>query len=125
MQNSGANTRRGNEEDWLFDIVIWTDAHARPHPEERACRRLSAESHARARVSKDEDGRRLALMLRDASQRFATVEGVALAWRCAAPQHEGGRGRRILAKRTKRAFWRNGPTPKLRGRSEQRTNLWV
>ena len=22
-------------------------------------------------------------------------------------------------------FWRNGPTPKLRGRSEQRTNLWV
>jgi len=37
MQNPGAKTRRGNEEDWLFDIVIWTDARARPHPEERAC----------------------------------------------------------------------------------------
>ena len=48
-------------------------------------------ANARARVSKDEDGRRLALMLRDASQRFAAVEGVALVWRCAAPQHEGRR----------------------------------
>src|SRR5262249_6440361 len=29
----------------------------RPHPEERACRRRSANSKARTRVSKDEDGR--------------------------------------------------------------------
>jgi hypothetical protein len=30
---------------------------ARPRPEERACRRRSANSNARTRVSKDEDGR--------------------------------------------------------------------
>jgi len=37
MQNPGAKSRRGNEEEWLFDIVIRTETHARPHPEERAC----------------------------------------------------------------------------------------
>jgi hypothetical protein len=57
---------------------------ARPHPEE-----------ARSAVSKDEDG--VALMLRD----VACVR--------AAPQHEGERGLRILAKRTQPQFWRNEP----------------
>src|SRR5262249_30569891 len=37
--------------------------------EERACAGAPAESNARARVSKDEDGHGMALMLRDASQR--------------------------------------------------------
>src|SRR5262249_7535234 len=69
---------------------------ARPHPEERACRRRSANSKARTRVSKDEDGR--ALMLRDASQRIWAVEAPALASRCAAPQHEGDGARVVPAK---------------------------
>jgi len=33
----GAKTRRGNEENWLFDIVSCGLCDARPHPEERAC----------------------------------------------------------------------------------------
>ena len=60
--------------------------------------RRFANSNARARVSKDEDGRAVALMLRDASQRIWGAEAPALASRCDAPQHEGERAR---------AFWRN------------------
>jgi hypothetical protein len=71
-------------------------------------RKGSANSNARARVSKDEDGTDLgftrdrqnsepksatadlgALMLRDASQRRRAVDTSVLAWRCDAPQHEG------------------------------------
>jgi len=37
----------------------------RPHPEERACWKIPQSSNARARVSKDEDGHGMALMLRD------------------------------------------------------------
>src|SRR5262245_41034367 len=75
------------ERDWLFEIVSCERRDARPHPEERARRRRSANferacarleglilrsahvedvrqtSNARARVSKDEEG--CALMLRD------------------------------------------------------------
>ena len=36
-------------------VLRWWNSRARPHPEERACRRRSANSNARARVSKDED----------------------------------------------------------------------
>src|SRR5215831_4728432 len=51
----------------------------RPHPEERACRKSSANSNARARVSKDEERAiGFALMLRDASQRIWAVEAPAL-----------------------------------------------
>ena len=53
--------------------------------------RRFANSNARARVSKDEDGHGMALMLRDASQRALAVEAPALASRCDAPQHEGER----------------------------------
>ena len=52
---------------------------ARPHPEERACRKSSANLNARARVSKDEERAiGFALMLRDASQRIWAVEAPAL-----------------------------------------------
>jgi|SRR5215472_3933054 len=54
--------------------------------------RRFANSNARARVSKDEDGRGMALMLRDASQRIWAVEASAPAPRCDAPQHEGEGG---------------------------------
>ena len=55
-----ANPGRKNaprERDGLFDIVRWLKRETRPHPEERACASASAESNARARVSKDEDVR--------------------------------------------------------------------
>jgi len=71
----------------------------RPHPEERACRKVCANSNGRARVSKDEEPTwvGMALMLRDASQRIWAVEVPALAFGCDAPQHEGDGARRILA----------------------------
>ena len=74
--------------------------NSRPHPEERACGVGAADWNARTRVSKDEDKSWCALMLRDASQRSAAVAGVVLAWRCVAPQHEGGRGPCVLAEQT-------------------------
>jgi hypothetical protein len=40
-----------------FEVVSRLGSDVRPHPEERACRRRSANSKARTRVSKDEDGR--------------------------------------------------------------------
>src|SRR5262249_15731416 len=52
----------------------------RPHPEERARCDGSANLSGCARVSKDEDGSAMALMLRDAALR-------------AAPQHEGEGGK--------------------------------
>ena len=83
--------------------------------------RRFANPNARARVSKDEDGRGMALMLRDASQRIWGAEAPALASRCDAPQHEGEGAPRILAKRTQLPFWRNvpkdhlGSSPRKRG----------
>ena len=74
----------------LVDVVSRGVRDARPHPEERACRRRSAKSKARTRVSKDEDGRLgFALMLRDASQHASAVEAPEFATCCDAPQHEG------------------------------------
>jgi hypothetical protein len=70
-------------------MVTFAARDVRPHPEERGRRRSSASSNARARVSKEEDGRLFALMLRDASQRASAAEAFALASRCDAPQHEG------------------------------------
>src|SRR5262249_35931614 len=67
------------ERDGLFDIVRWVETRCCPHPEERACASASAKSNARARVSKDEDGHDMALMLRDASQRASAAEASALA----------------------------------------------
>jgi len=99
------------EREWLFDIVRWElpktvgrravtsvvlilrSAHAEEIPRIRA---------RRARVSKDEDGH--ALMLRDAPQRTWAVEALALGFR--------SEGRRILAKRTQRAFWPSGSSPR-------------
>jgi hypothetical protein len=49
--------RRGNEQDWLFDIVRRMTRALRPHPEERACEILAPNANARARVSKDADER--------------------------------------------------------------------
>ena len=72
-------------------MVSFAARDVRPHPEERGCRKSCANSHARTRVSKDEDGRGMALMLRDASQRIWGAEAPALASRCDAPQHEGER----------------------------------
>src|SRR6516164_1743387 len=77
----------------------------RPHPEERGCRRRSANAKPRTRVSKDEDGR--ALMLRDASRRVWAAEAPALASRRDAPQHEGRRAT-LLSMRAARS-----------------TNLWL
>src|SRR5262249_6683683 len=80
-------------------MVSFAARDARPRPEERVCRKSSANSNARARVSKDEDERLgFALMLRDASQRIWAVEGTALASRCDAPQHEGERLLRMRAR---------------------------
>src|SRR5262249_12886678 len=92
----------------LFEVV---SRDARPHPEERACRKGPANWHACTRVSKDEDGTDLgftrdrqnsvpksatadlgALMLRDASRRTWAVEAPALASGRNAPQHEGEGG---------------------------------
>jgi hypothetical protein len=77
--------RAATRECVLLEVV---SRDARPHPEERACARRSANSKARARVSKDEDVH-AALMLRDASQRIWALEAPALPSRCDAPQHEG------------------------------------
>src|SRR5215831_16962878 len=68
----------------------------RPHPEERACAGASAESKERARISKDEDGHGMGLMLRDASQRTWAVEAPTLASGCDAPRHEGEHGQSRL-----------------------------
>src|SRR6516225_10724713 len=56
LQTPGAKNAP-RERDGLFDIVSWTEMRCCPHPEERACASASAESNARARVSKDEDVR--------------------------------------------------------------------
>jgi hypothetical protein len=70
---------------------------------ERACARLEGWGRAIG----------FALMLRDASQRASAVEALALASHCDAPQHEGEGARRILAKRSQPAFWRNEPNNSL------------
>jgi hypothetical protein len=46
---------RARERDGLFDMVKNAAGDARPHPEERAREKLSANSNARARVSKEQD----------------------------------------------------------------------
>jgi hypothetical protein len=93
----------GTMECVLFEVASRLTRDARPHPEERACRRRSANSNARRRVSKDEGVRlSFALMLRDASQLREPMEAPMLARRCDAPQHEGERARCILAKRSQR-----------------------
>jgi hypothetical protein len=87
----------------LFEIVR---RDARPHPEERGCRKGSANADVRTRVSKDEDGH-AALMLRDASQRIWAAEAFAPASRCDAPQHEGARGAAHFGETKPSSFWRN------------------
>src|ERR1700757_1988944 len=81
MQTPGAEIRRGNEKGCLYGELCSTRCSS--------YRRSSANSNVRTRVSKDEDGRLFAPMLRDASQRIWAVEAAALASRCDAPQHEG------------------------------------
>ena len=59
MQNPGrknAPRERGRLFVWL-SMVSFAARDARPHPEERGCRKGPANSHARTRVSKDEDVR--------------------------------------------------------------------
>src|SRR5262249_4039817 len=84
-ETPGQQLASGTMEWVLFEVV---SRDARPHPEERACRKGPANWHACTRVSKDEDGTDLgftrdrqnsvpksatadlgALMLRDASRR--------------------------------------------------------
>src|SRR6266566_313394 len=92
-------------------VLILRSAHARKFLRTRTRVRASRRPHpeeARSAVSKDEDGPlACALMLRDASQRASALEAPALASRCDAPQHEGRRALRILAKQTRRSFWPN------------------
>src|SRR5262249_60333587 len=65
---------------------------ARPHPEERACRRRSANSNVRTRVSKDEDEQVHAPSCFE-THRSATMLGRRRARsRRDAPQHEGRGG---------------------------------
>jgi hypothetical protein len=90
-----ANPGRRNaprERDGLFDMVNCEVRDARPHPEERACRRRSANSNVRTRVSKDEAEQVHAPSCFE-THRSATMLGRRRARsRCDAPQHEG-RGR--------------------------------
>ena len=90
-----------------------------PHPEERACRQGAASSKVRTRVSKDEDGH-AALMLRDASQRIWAAEAFAPASRCDAPQHEGARGAAHFGETKPSSFWRNEPKDHFAIRSSPR-----
>ncbi len=65
-------------------VLILRSAQVQKVPQTRAC----------VRVSKNEDEPlRFALMVRDASQRAAAADAFALALRCDARQHEGGRAR--------------------------------
>src|SRR5262249_36176064 len=80
-------------------MVSFAARDARPRPEERVCRKTSANSEgAYARLEGWGRATRFALMLRDASQRIWAVEGPALASRCDAPQHEGERLLRMMAR---------------------------
>jgi hypothetical protein len=109
---------RARERDGLFDMVKNAVSDGRPHPEERACDKGCANANLRARVSKDEDEQvGCALMLRDASQRASATAVPALASRCDAPQHEGEKAPRILAKRTQLRFWPNEPKSRLSTRA--------
>jgi len=125
MQSPGVKTRGGNEEGWLFDIVSRGTRDARPHPEERACRRRSANLQARARVSKDGDERlgspscfetrRSAFGLRKRlrSRRAATL----LSMRARA-------GRAFWRNEANRRFGETNPTIHL-GTHDHRRWLWV
>ena len=85
-------------------MVSFAARDVRPHPEERVCRKTSANSEgAYARLEGWGRAFEFALMLRDESQRIWAVEALALASRCDAPQHEGEGGPRILAKRSQPA----------------------
>jgi hypothetical protein len=86
----GAHRVRGkSKRDGLYERMMSCFFHALAVLilEERACGRRCANSNARARVSKDEDGPARALMFRDASQRAFAVDSPIS--RCDAPQHEG------------------------------------
>jgi hypothetical protein len=81
-------TRRGNEE--VCVVSNRCTRGARPHPEERAFRRHSANSNARARVSKDEDEPPIAPSCFETHRSALSAgEAIALGTRCDAPQHEG------------------------------------
>ena len=85
-----------------------------PHPEERACAGASAESNARARVSKDDDVRLGSPSCFEMHRSAAEAVGASmLPLRCNAPQHEGERARRILAERTQPVPL--GSSPRKRG----------
>jgi hypothetical protein len=89
---------RARERDGLFEMVKNAVSDGRPHPEERAREKLSANSNARARVSKDEDEPLCALMLRDASQRGSALKDM-----------RSCRAAMLLSMRAgeRCAFWRN------------------
>src|SRR5262249_22308509 len=80
------------ERDGLFDMVNCEVRDARPYSEERACRRRSANSNVRTRVSKDEDEQVHAPSCFE-THRSATMLGRKRARsRCDAPQREGRGG---------------------------------
>src|ERR1700746_310340 len=106
-------------------MVSFAARDARPHPEERGRRRSSANSNVRTRVSKDEDGRLFAPMLRDASQRIWAVEAAALASRCDAPQHEGEGGAAHFGEAKPTGILPIDVVPAKAGTHDHRRWLWV
>ena len=98
MQTPGAKCAAGTRECVLFEVVSPALRDARPHPEERACRRSLANSKARTRVSKDEDVRR------SLPSCFETHRSARPPWKrlrssgCDAPQHEGEGAPRIVGR---------------------------
>ena|SRR5262245_15280033 len=91
-------------------MVSFAARDVRPHPEERACRKTSPNSKARARVSKDEDVRL------GSPSCFETHRGALGLWK-----HLRSRPAATLLSmraRERRAFWRNEPNVVLAKRSQ-------
>jgi hypothetical protein len=95
MQSPGAKTRRGNEEDWLFDIVNLGIRDARPHPDKRASA-IVAPKRTRVRASRRMRTSRCNRP-HASSRRAAHASVRALRHRACAARlpHEGGGGQRI------------------------------
>jgi len=90
VQKPGRRKRAAGTRRAVLKMMSFAIRDARPHPEERACRRRSANSNARARVAKDEDEPPSAPSCFETHRSVLSAgEAIALGTRCAAPQHEG------------------------------------